>query len=410
MRFGRAALALACALGLPRGAHAGPRQTDETSEPTDPPEPAAPTAALAASARARAARPRTYPLVLLVQADAVLSSEADAANAAARTGADAPDGSALRLRRLRLGEDVRAGAWRARLTLEATSRAQRLARLEGGRIPVGGTIRLTEAFVAWAPHRALQLSVGAQRVPFSLSRLVDEADLRLAERPQIVTALAPDYLVGVAVRSDLGLLDLRAAFFAADAILDGRLFSAGYLGVLRLSADPIGPMGVAPWRRRADDPWASWWRFSAGVSLMYGSLLQGNDALAIEGDAQLQWRRVTVTAEYLGEHVNASANPEVPTPPQGPLHWPHQGAVVEPGVFLIPERVELVLRGAWYRRPLDITVEPNDTTDTLAGGAGLTVFAHAAQVRLQAAFELRRTLQSALPDSSWAIFRATFAL
>jgi hypothetical protein len=351
------------------------------------------------------ARPATYPLVFLLQGDALLASEPDAANAGAGTSADGPDGSALRLRRLRVGDDARAGAWRVRATLEASSRGQAHALVEGGRIPPGVVVRLTEAFGAWIPHRALALSVGAQRVPFSLSRLVDEAELRLPERAQITAALAPDYRAGVSVESDLGLLDARLAFFGADTTYDRNLFTAGTLGVFRLSAEPIGPMGVTPWRRRVDDPWYDWARFSAGLSIAYGTLLEAK-TLALEGDAQFQWRRFTATAEYVGEHA---ALPLLPGQ-TSTLRWPHQGLVVEPGVFLIPEHLELVLRGAWYRRPLDITASPDDTTDTLAGGGGLTLFAHAAHVRLQAAFELRRTLRAELPDSSWAIFRATFAL
>ena len=79
-------------------------------------------------------------------------------------------------------------------------------------------------------------------------------------------------------------------------------------------------------------------------------------------------------------------------------------------MFVLAERLELALRGAWYRRPQDAAVVTVDPGDTLAGGAGLTLFAHAAHVRLQAAFELRRTPRAELPDSSWAIFRATFTL
>jgi hypothetical protein len=341
--------------------------------------------------------PITYPLVLLAQGDAVLSS--DPAGTGAAAGNDPPFGSGVRLRRLRLGDDVSQGAWRARVLLEAVSRGQPFLPTEGGRIPVGGSVRLTEAFGTWSPHRAFQLTLGPQRVPFSLSRQVDEADLRLPERAQILTAVAPDYRTGVTVASDLGLLQLRIAAMSADTGLDHRLLTSGFFGALRLSADPIGPMGTAPWRRRSDDPWYDWWRFSAGVSLVYGTLL-GPRTLAVGGDAQLQWRRVTVTGEYVGEHAFVGSG-----------SWPRQGAVVEPGVFLWRERLELVLRGAWYRRLQEVTADPGDTTNTLAGGVGLTFFSRAAHVRLQAALEHRRTLDDAqASDSSWAIFRATLAI
>ncbi len=360
--------------------------TDETSAREAPPGEARP--------EPPTARPSTYPLVFLFQGDAVLASEPDAANDAAGTGADGPDGSTLRLRRLRVGDDVRFGAWRVRTTLEARGRSQAQPLVEGGRLFARGDLRVPEAFAAWEPHRAFQLAVGAQRVPFSLSRLVDEADLRLPERAQITAAVAPDTRAGVSIESDLGLLDARLAFFSAATTYDRNLLSSGALGVFRLSADPIGPMGVTPWRRRADDPWADWARFSAGVSILYGTLLEAK-TLALEGDVQFQWRRFTATAEYVGEHARG---------------WPHQGVVIEPGVFVLADVLELVLRAAWYRRPLDVTVDPGDALDTLAGGAGLTLFAHAAHVRLQAAFELRRTPRVEPRDSSWAIFRATFTL
>jgi hypothetical protein len=360
-------------------------------------------AALTAAGRARAAETdgeahsRTYPLVFMVQGDAVVDSTPAGTGVAA--GDDPPPGSNARLRRLRVGEDLTHGDWRTRVILEATNDARAYTPVEGDRIPWGDPVRLTEAFAAWTPARAFSIAVGAQRVPFSLSRQVDEADLRLPERAQILAAFAPDYRAGVSVASDLGLLNLRAAAMSADTSLDHRLLTSGAFGALRLGADPIGPMGVTPWRRRphVDDPWYGWWRFSAGVSVLYGTLLEAK-TLGLGGDAQLQWRRVTVTGEYLGECLMT-----------GRATWAHQGAVVEPGVFLAPRRIELVLRGAWYRQP-SMAATPPDATDTFSVGAGLTLFGYSDHVRLQAGLELRRTRDARLPDSDWGIIRATFVL
>jgi hypothetical protein len=338
------------------------------------------------------ARLEAYPFVFVVQGDAVVDSTPSGGGAAA---GDDPQrsGSGVRVRRLRVGEDVQRGAWRARAIFEASNRGEAFAPIEGGRIPLAGFVRVTEAFAAWRPHRAFELDAGAQRAPFSLSRQVDELDLRLPERAQALVALAPDYRTGFALRSDMGLLDLRIAGMSADTSLDDRLLTSGYFGAVRLGADPIGPMGITPWRRRADDPWYGWWRFSAGVSFMYGTLLAPR-TLALGGDAQLQWRRVTVTGEYVGQHLASRAGA-----------FPSQGAVVEPGVFLVSERLELVLRGAWYHQPT-----PMGVGDTLASGGGLTFFARDAHVRVQAGLELRHTLEGRLPDSGWAIIRATLAL
>ncbi|HEY2731231.1 MAG TPA: hypothetical protein VGK52_14915 [Polyangia bacterium] len=349
------------------------------------------------SARPEPNLPETYPLVLVFQGDAVVDAAPSGSGPAA--GDDPPrGGSELRFRRLRIGEDVGRGAWRARALLEASSRDAAFAPVEGGRLPTAGFVRVTEAFAAWRPHRAFALELGAQRVPFSLSRQVDEVDLRLPERAQALVALAPDYRTGFTLASDLGLLDLRVTGMSADRSVDDRLLTSGYFGALRLSADPIGPVGTAPWRRGADDPWYGWWRFSGGVSVLYGTLLAPR-TLALGGDAQLQWRRVTVTGEYVGQHVGAGT--AAPT---------SQGAVVEPGVFLASERLELVLRGSWYRQPPSMSGAAPGPTDTFAGGGGLTFYARDAHVRVQAGLELRRTLDARLPDSGWAIIRATLVL
>jgi hypothetical protein len=352
-------------------------------------------------AAARAAG-RVYPLVLWVQGDAVLSSTGartgDAAGAATN---DPPVESGVRVRRLRVGEDVGNGRWRARFVFESQP-GQPWLPIEGGRLLAGTPARLTDAFVAWTPHRAFQLVVGAQRVPFSLSRQVNEEDLRLPERAPIVTTVAPDFRVGVSLTTDLGLMRLQGAFLSADPGLDERLATSGFFGALRLSADPVGPMGVAPWRRRANDPWYGWWRFSAGVSLLYGTLL-GPRNLGAGADGQFQWRRFTATGEVLFLRGGAG-------------HDRRTGAVVEPGVFVWPERIELVLRAAWYRRAPGPTPAPGgapaaEASDTFAAGAGLTFISRDGKARLQAALERRHAPDApALRDTNWAIIRATLAI
>jgi hypothetical protein len=347
---------------------------------------------------AAADTPETYPLVFLFQGDAVVDSTPSGTGDFA--GNDPTAGSHLRLRRLRVGEDVARGSFRLRAILEAQNRADAFAPLEGQRLPLARTVRLTEAFVAWRPHRAVELDAGAQRVPFSLSRQVDELDLRLPERAQAVVALAPDYRTGVAFTSDLGALNIRLSGMSADRSIDDELFSSGFFGALRIGADPIGPMGSAPWRSvRPGDPWYCWPRFSAGVSVLYGTLLAPR-TLGFGADGQLQARRVTVAGEYLAQHIGGDA-----------AALPAQGAVLEPGVYAIRERLEVVLRGAWYRQPAAPSSSASSgSTDTLAAGGALTFLARGAHLRVQGGLELRHTLGDRLPDSSWGILRLSLAL
>jgi hypothetical protein len=316
-----------------------------------------------------AERPASYPLVLLGQGDAA--------------------GDGFRLRRLRVGEDVRAGDFRVRAVAEMQGTADTWAGLQGGRLPTGGPVRLTDAFVAWIPHRAFEIDVGSQRVPFSLSRQVDEADLRLPERAAVVDAGVPDFRAGVALAHDMGLIQARAALLSADTTLDGALFDSGALFALRIGTDPIGPMGVAPWRRPSDDVWAPWWRYSLAASFLYGTLF-GPGTAGVGGDGQLQWERLTVTAEYFLLRVRE------PAPQRSAFQ---HGAVVEPGVALWRDRLDFVLRGSWSHW---------DGVDAVGAGAGLTLLTHHAHLRWQAGLERRWNVDGAA--SGWAIARLAFVL
>jgi hypothetical protein len=291
------------------------------------------------------------------------------------------------VRRARAGEDVAAGDFRARLVLEGMqadgSTSGPWTAAEGGRLFGDAPVRLTDAFVAYRPHRALEVVAGSQRVPFTLSRQVDEADLRLPERPAFIADAAPDFRVGVSVGSDLGLLQVRGAAMWAGTELGRALPGSGALLALRAVAEPIGPVGVAPWRRPAADPWYAWWRFSVGVSVLYGTLAEPR-TLGVGGDAQLQWRRLTVAGEYL--LLDAADR--------------RQGAVVEPGVFLVPERLQLAARAAWSRQA---------AADTLSAGGALTLYTWGGHIRWQAGIE-RAWREGAAGSVGWALLRAAVVL
>src|SRR4029077_19823462 len=144
-------------------------------------------------------------LVLLAQGDGIVAS------APALPG-DPPEGAALRLRRVQVGEDLRAGSFRLRAVLEAQSAdasGEHYTAVQGGRI--AGPLRATDAYLSWAPHRVFHVDAGVVPVPFSLTRQVPEADLRLPERAAFARTLAPDFRAGAAVGGDLGALVYGAA-------------------------------------------------------------------------------------------------------------------------------------------------------------------------------------------------------
>jgi hypothetical protein len=335
---------------------------------------------------------QTHPLVLLVQGDALLASKPNLAE----DPQDAPAGPALRLRRLRVGDDGTIGDFHLRLLFEGgadTAAGTPFTPLSGGRLPFGGSVRVTEAYVAWASYRAFQLAAGSLRVPFSLTRQVDEGDLRLPERAAFADAFLADYRLGAAISGDLGELIYQAAVMSPDPVLDGQLFDHGVLVAGRLVAQPLGPVGLTPWRRAESDPWYGWFRFAAGLSVLYGTLA-GPRTLALDPELTAQWRSFVVTAEYLFSVRYEDGLAIVPGSTV-------QGAAIEPGVTWLNRRLDLVARGSWERVA---------SANVWAIGAGLTAYAPDPRFRLNAGFE-RRWTEPAAPGlaggSYWAIVRLT---
>jgi hypothetical protein len=344
----------------------------------------------AADQAASAAASSTDPLVLLVQGDALLASKPNLAE----DPRDAPAGAALRLRRLRVGDAGRVGDFRLRLLFEGdadTAAGTPFTPLSGGRLPFGGSVRVTEASVTWAAYRGFQLAAGSLRVPFSLTRQVDEGDLRLPERAAFADAFLADYRLGAALGGDLGELIYQAAVMSPDPVLDSELFDHGVLVAGRLVAEPLGPVGLTPWRRAESDPWYGWFRFAAGLSVLYGTLAAPR-TLALDPELTAVWRSLVVTAEYLYSVRYADGLATVPGSTQ-------QGAAVEPGFTWWKRRLDLVARGSWERAA---------SVNVWAAGAGLTAYAPDARFRVNAGFE-RRWTQPAAPGvdggSYWAIVR-----
>ena len=307
---------------------------------------------------ARRSRP-AYPLTLLVQADAYVESMP--------LPGDPPPAAGVRLRRVRAGEDVTVRDFRLLVVLEGRPRdaaGQYYTSIEGGRFRNDRPMRLTDAFAAWAPSDAFHAKVGAMRVPFSLSRQIDEAWLRLPERPAFVNAVAPDFRAGAGIGGDLGALLYGAGVFASSRVLDRDLFARGAFAAARVVAEPIGPVGTTPWRRPPSDPWTDWFRFAVGASFLYGTLLEAR-TLGAGMDVSAQWRRFVATGEYIFQHV-----------PTGD----RQGAYVEPGLTVFTGRLDVAARVAWARAA---------DTNAWSGGVSLTATTRVPALRVQAAIEQR---------------------
>jgi hypothetical protein len=339
---------------------------------------------LAAPARAQ----DTQPLRLLIQVDT------GAWRPSPLAPEDLPSDTYLRLRELRVGEELTGHDVHARILFEAqpvTATGQSYPALDGGRLPFGGPVRVTEVFAGWAPSRAFEVDAGSLRVPFSLSRQVDEADLVMPERPAFIQAYTPDFRTGASVGGDLGALIYRVAMLSADQTVDAHLFGRGYIAAGRIVAEPIGPVGLRPWRRGRDDPWFGWFRFAAGLSVLYGSLA-APQTLAIDPELTAQWRHLVVSAEYLLSMQLASGASFHDTGAQG--------VALEPGLAGAHGRRILVARGYWQ--------SAGNTTLWAVGGAA-TLYAPDPRFRATVGFE-ERWSNVAPVSSYWAILRLTLSV
>lgn len=325
---------------------------------------------------------------LLVQADALVLHH----------GQDAPaieDGTTrpgFYLRRARVGLDAADGDWRARAIAEVIARAEVA---DAALDPIAGEIargrtRATEAYVAYSPGKAFVLALGSLRVPLGLSRQIDEGDLRLPERARVITRMAPDFRMGVEVAGDLGLIQYALGGFSVAPVFGTDFRGGGSLTVVRLATEPLGPMGVAPDLRRRDDPWYGWWRVSAGVSGFYAALPGANE-LGAGGDGQFQWARFCMTGELLWSRRDGADR---------------LGFTLEPGLFVIPDRLEIVARAEWF----DDQLGAQSPADGWGAALGATFFSAGARARLQAAATLRRASVDSDHAAAWAVVRATFTL
>lgn len=299
------------------------------------------------------------------------------------------------LRRARIGLDAVDGLWRARMIFEATARSEVA---DAALDPIAGEIdrgqpRPTEAYVSFAPHKAFALSAGSLRVPIGLSRQIDESDLRLPERARIITRATPDFRMGAAASGDLGVLQYALGAFSASPSFGADFRDGGTLMVLRLNAETIGPLGVAPQLRRSSDPWYRWWRFSVGLSTFYATIPGANET-GVGGDGQFQWARFLFTGEVLWTHTTAVDR---------------VGFTLEPGLFVVADRLELVARAEW----MNDTVGPTTPADAWGTALGATFYSASRRFRLQAAYTLRHAATSdagAPPTAGWAVVRATFTM
>ena len=303
--------------------------------------------------------------------------------------ADPPEGASLRLRRVRVGEDVGGRVFRAARRAGSACRPTRLGRyfapVEGGRLQ--GPLRVTEAFaVVDAARRSSGSDAGALRVPFSLTRQIDQAELRMPERAAIASTLAPDFRVGAGIGGDFGALSCvgggdvvqpHARRRRVRPRRDGRRARGG-------GADRPGRR-LTPWRRPPAIPGPTGsGSGTASRSCTARCTKQRRSAPAwtcrCSGGASRRPPSTSSCTRRRGTSRAPSSNPA--------SRWARAGSTSS-------------LRGEWQRAA---------GANGWGAGAAMTIYARDPRARLQAGFERRTGPDAARPPPATRSLRLTFAI
>ena len=264
---------------------------------------------------------------------------------------------------------------------EGETRPEPFTPLAGGRLPFGG---------ARADHRDVR-RLGARRARFRDRR-------RIAARPVLALApvrrgrAAPARAAAVRRRVPARLSRGRRRRRRSRRDRFPRRRHERRPGARRPAVRPRRarrrtPRSPSRWARWASSPGGArrpipgtdWFRFAAGLSVLYGTVAAPRTLAQSIPISRPQWR-------VRGRHDGIPLLGPLPRRPAAVVPGSTaQGAALEPGVTLFGRRLDLVARGDWERA---------GTTNVWGAGAGLTAYGPDPRLRLNAGFERRWTRPS----------------
>jgi len=255
----------------------------------------------------------------------------------------------------------------------------------------GNSSMLSEAWVAMKPWQSGTVIVGAHRTPYSKSSMVSSAQLAMAERAHGAIAMAPFRQVGVTVSGNYDLAGLEWHAGLYNAFERGANFYSGVrefsglqgntlgapggapalLGVARVSAAPLGDMGVDVADSQHGDL-----RLEVGVNAYYNNG-GSTTSTGMGADIHAKIKGVHVLLEWLSD---ASAPKDKPSSTTLiPADVGRQALIAEAGYqhkrFLVAARAEI----------LDPNQEIDDDQDELllSGSVGYTTPGNRVRLLLQ---------------------------
>lgn len=322
--------------------------------------------------------PLSFLPILLVQAQALPYVGDDSFT----LQGDAADSEGFRLRRGRLGLEVRlSDQGRGRVSVELGSRED-------------GSARIQDAWLAYVGLPYIQAWGGAMRVPFSRSQMAGSGDQSLTERPLAVRAMTPGQQVGLVARGDVAdrafIYDLGVfngferfdQFYAGyrqnHAPLGNRFEGLAY--VARLATEPLGPLS----RTIADETHQSP-RFGVGANYFYSDgAARGIHTFG--GDALLHAEGFHFLAEAIYSVVSPKSDPEAPTATVAEVK--SLGIVAEAGYMILRDLLGVSARFEY----IDPSSAVDDEGDNWLVGGGPTVMFFEGMVRITAEYTHREEM------------------
>lgn len=211
-----------------------------------------------------------------------------------------------------------------------------------------GIVSLREAILRWS-YGAWAIQGGQFKAPFSREYLIPVPQLELADFSAVVSALAPQYEIGLMGEYAIPLVTAQAGAFNGEGINIGANRDSTVLGVARLSVRPIAQVTIA----------GNVARYSAD-STRYG------------GDVTLEQSGVLVRAEAIGQRKTGR--------PRDDLGWYVLGGVrVLPWLQLLAKQEDFQRPSLGQARRIRATV------------GGLNVELPGGRTRFLANFVSRRT-------------------
>ncbi len=252
--------------------------------------------------------------------------------------------------------------------------------------------QLLDASISWRRWRALEVGMGARKVPGARGRMVSSRSLQLVERSIAIEKLVIDRRPGFWVKGDLRWFKYDLGFFNADKGLNFGNEGGGYMSAARLEVAPFGPMGdsvcdaLKPFQRMYHKV-----RIGVGTSFQYAHG-PATDRMTASADLGLKWHGLSILAEAIYNWEKPKESPTVPSALPEVIEG--LGAYGQVGYFILPGRLEAAVRFE-YLDP-NRNVDAADDVWALTGGVN---FLWTRYLRAQLSYTHKQEIHHAQVDN-----------